>query len=204
MFSFSVSCKNVGVMVYKLKSFSYKSFTAFFHLWGNGGPDWKRDYALWLDEQAAEWTTIGAKSRLNAKLSYAEVARSNPIKKCPAIQRLIYPDNHFDNYCDLEERFLSKPIYVPKANPVSSPIQSSNPGRVLRWVPMGRILKPPQLSWEAIKENSNSNGPPATTRALVFSRPRTKGYNSSRPNHYFNCMGLGNFWKECTQTVRCK
>jgi hypothetical protein len=146
MFSFSVSCKNVGIMVYKLKSFSCKSFTAFFHLWGNGGPDWKRDYALWLDEQAAKWTTAGAKSRSNAKLSYAEVARSNPIKKRPAFQRLIYPSNHFDNYRDLEERFPSRPISIPKANPISSPVQSSNPRRVLRWVPTGRILKLPQLS----------------------------------------------------------
>jgi hypothetical protein len=32
MFSFSVSCKNVGFMIYKLKSFSCKSFAIFFHL----------------------------------------------------------------------------------------------------------------------------------------------------------------------------
>lgn len=32
MFSFSLSCKNVGFMIYKLKSFSCKSFATFFHL----------------------------------------------------------------------------------------------------------------------------------------------------------------------------
>lgn len=38
-FGFSVSCKDIGFMVYKLKSFSCKSFSIFFHLWGDGGPN---------------------------------------------------------------------------------------------------------------------------------------------------------------------
>jgi hypothetical protein len=29
-----VSCKDVGFMVYRLKSFICKSFSVFFHLWG--------------------------------------------------------------------------------------------------------------------------------------------------------------------------
>jgi len=32
MFSFSVSCKNFGFMIYKLRSFSCKTFAIFFHL----------------------------------------------------------------------------------------------------------------------------------------------------------------------------
>lgn len=43
MFSFSVSCKNVGIMIHKLRSFSFKSFAIFFHLWSRGGPNWQKD-----------------------------------------------------------------------------------------------------------------------------------------------------------------
>lgn len=50
MFNFPVSCKSIGFMVYNLKSFSCKSFSIFFHLWGGGGPNWRRDYALWCNE----------------------------------------------------------------------------------------------------------------------------------------------------------
>lgn len=46
MFSFLVSCKNVGFMIYKLKSFSCKAFAIFFFLWSGGGPNWKREFAL--------------------------------------------------------------------------------------------------------------------------------------------------------------
>ena len=51
MFSFSVSCKNVGIMIHKLKSFSCKSFAIFFHLWSGGGPNWRRDYAGVLNKR---------------------------------------------------------------------------------------------------------------------------------------------------------
>lgn len=63
MFSFSVSCKNIGFMVYNLKNFSCKSFSIFFHLWGGGGPNWRKDLTLWCDEQEAEWTTVGSKRK---------------------------------------------------------------------------------------------------------------------------------------------
>jgi hypothetical protein len=60
---FLVSCKNVGFMIYKLKSFSCKSFAIFFHLWSGGGPNWQRDYELWCHEQQSEWTLVGSKSK---------------------------------------------------------------------------------------------------------------------------------------------
>lgn len=74
MFSFSVYCKNVGFMIYKLKCFSCKTYAIFFHLWSGGGPNWHRDYDLWHSEQEAKWTLVGSKS----KKSFADVARSKP------------------------------------------------------------------------------------------------------------------------------
>lgn len=50
MFQFKVSCKDVGFMVHKFKSFSCKKYSIFFFLWGNGGPNWRRDLAIWCQE----------------------------------------------------------------------------------------------------------------------------------------------------------
>lgn len=96
MFSFCVSCKQVGFMVYNLKSFACKSFSVFFHLWGNGGPNWRKDYDLWLREQEAEWTVVGSKS----KKSYAQVVRTPPVNKKSTFLRLKFPDNYCHNYVD--------------------------------------------------------------------------------------------------------
>jgi hypothetical protein len=46
-FRFSINSRAVGFMVYDLKSFSCAAFKCYFHLWGNGGPAWKREFAAW-------------------------------------------------------------------------------------------------------------------------------------------------------------
>lgn len=44
MFAFSVSCRKVGFMVHKLKSFSCKTFAIFFFFWSDGGPNWQKEF----------------------------------------------------------------------------------------------------------------------------------------------------------------
>jgi hypothetical protein len=70
-------CKNVGFMIHKLKSFSCKTYAIFFFLWSSGGPNWRREVALWCDEQEAEWTYVGAKSN-KKKLCRDRQNSSNP------------------------------------------------------------------------------------------------------------------------------
>lgn len=108
MFRFLVSCKEVGFMVYNLKSYSCKQFAMFFFLWGGDGLNWRRDLALWCEEQEAEWTLVGSKS----KKSYADAVRS-PLfcraKHKPAstlkrasnksiFTRLLYPNDYHRNF----------------------------------------------------------------------------------------------------------
>lgn len=129
MFGFSVHCKNVGFMVYRLKNFSCKAFSIFFHLWSGGGPNWQKDYDLWRSEQEAEWTLVGSKS----KKSFADVVRSNPSLKRPVFLRLTYPLNHVSKFADLSSSVAHFP-----------PEPRSAPKRVLRWLPKGRAITPEQ------------------------------------------------------------
>lgn len=46
MYHFTISCKEVGFLIYKLKSFICKNFAVLFFLWGNGGQNWKRELDL--------------------------------------------------------------------------------------------------------------------------------------------------------------
>jgi hypothetical protein len=57
-FRFSINSRAVGFMVYDLKSFSCAAFKCYFHLWGNGGPAWRREFAAWQKECLEEWTII--------------------------------------------------------------------------------------------------------------------------------------------------
>lgn len=127
MFKFVVSCKEVGFLIYKLKQFTCKQYSIFFFLWGKGGPNWRRDYALWCQEQEAEWTTVGAKK------SYADAVRSRKIshqtKPGPSksvFSRLSFPDNYHQNYF-IPQRTLAARSWKPTPKPSGQ--------RVLRWVP---------------------------------------------------------------------
>ena len=44
-FSFNVSSKQVGFLIYELKSYTCKLFKCFFKLWGNGGPNWMKEFS---------------------------------------------------------------------------------------------------------------------------------------------------------------
>ena len=61
-----------GFMICKLRNHSCKTFLNFFHLW-SGGPNWRRDFVLWQQEQEAEWNFVGPKF----KKSYADTVKSN-------------------------------------------------------------------------------------------------------------------------------
>ena len=47
VFSFIVSCKQVGLCILQLRSFACPHFKCYFHLWGNEGPNWKRELEIW-------------------------------------------------------------------------------------------------------------------------------------------------------------
>ena len=50
VFSFNVSCKEVGFHIVDTRSYSCPQFKCYFHLWGNGGPNWYREFKIWKKE----------------------------------------------------------------------------------------------------------------------------------------------------------
>lgn len=215
---FTVSCKNVGIMIYKLKSFSCKSFAAFFHLWSGGSPNWRREYDLWCYEQDVEWTTVGSK----IKKSFAKVVRSPPAPKRSIFLCLKYPNNYYANF----DTFASGPkrnldVLSPdrKVSRVFHPSDRSppRPKCVLCWVHKAKASKPAPsqetftgiLNKTPSQERSISfdSKSKASTRLLASSnsRPHSSLALSPAPDLLFhNCLGLGHFKKDCRQSIQCK
>jgi hypothetical protein len=64
VFSFCVSCKEVGFHVLKLRKFSCTQFKCYFHLWGHGGPNWRWEFQRWQKESEEEWTLVSPSRKI--------------------------------------------------------------------------------------------------------------------------------------------
>ncbi|TVT97149.1 hypothetical protein EJB05_57616, partial [Eragrostis curvula] len=71
-FSFIVSSKHVGFMIYHLRKVLDKSFDLHFTLWRNGGPDWVHELQRWEALQDEEWHHV-----CRSKKSYAAAVKGN-------------------------------------------------------------------------------------------------------------------------------
>jgi hypothetical protein len=84
-FRFSVASKKVGFMVLSLKRVITDSFDVYFHLWRNGGPNWRREYEIWCQEEDDQWTIVkgwNIKSNTVRLVSFAKnLVQDSPIKK---------------------------------------------------------------------------------------------------------------------------
>jgi hypothetical protein len=96
-FKFSVSCKNVDLMIYHLRKFSSKHFNIHFTLWRNGGPDWICELSQWEMLQEAEWHLVS-----RTKRSYADAVKIKPQsaimqkrERKKVFKRISYPPNYF-------------------------------------------------------------------------------------------------------------
>lgn len=78
-FSFLVCNKQVGLFIYSLKNFICKDFHVKFFLWGNGGPNWQKEFISWQKEESDQWTVVSIKkkSAIAPRFSYAAVTKKN-------------------------------------------------------------------------------------------------------------------------------
>jgi hypothetical protein len=58
VFRFSLSCKDVGFVVYRLRYYECPSFKAYLHLWNFGGPDWVREWQPFVEEESKSWKVV--------------------------------------------------------------------------------------------------------------------------------------------------
>ena len=77
-FRFSVASKSVGFMVLALKCIIASTFDVYFHLWSNGGPNWEREYQLWLEEEQQNWTVVSHFRRKHVSFAPSVLPRSSP------------------------------------------------------------------------------------------------------------------------------
>lgn len=70
-FKFVVSSKPVGWFVFNLRSCACDELKVSFFLWGNGGPNWRREYKLYSQEEESSWTVA---SKANRK-SFADIVK---------------------------------------------------------------------------------------------------------------------------------
>ena len=63
VFSFVVSCKQVGFHIVDSRSYACNQFKCYFHLWSNGGPNWWREFLIWKKECDAEWILVSPSKR---------------------------------------------------------------------------------------------------------------------------------------------
>jgi hypothetical protein len=117
VFRFSVCSKAVGFLIHNFKHFSCPRFVCYFHLWGNGGPNWQREFSRWHSEQEAKWSS-GSRSRL----------RSRPHSGCDrGIQNSVPVRQSFariHNAIDQRPSVLTGANLVPlgnRSNPLPSP-----------------------------------------------------------------------------------
>jgi hypothetical protein len=71
VFRFLVSSMAVGFHIYNSRYIDRKEFRAFFNLWNHGGPNWKREFKNFSDEEAASWQKVRGKK----SLSFADIVR---------------------------------------------------------------------------------------------------------------------------------
>ena len=149
VFRFSVSSKWVGFHIVNLRSFECSQFKIFFHFWGFGGPNWRREWRLFCLEEDASWSVVRRNSnratrsvaRPTSALASLEVPLSGanciPIgnrlrQKEQGVEEA--PDNA-RNILNLDsnvERRVSRSQQVPAGN-LSLPLQSGICSRCLSW-----------------------------------------------------------------------
>lgn len=61
-FKFIVASKPVGFFIHNLRSFSCDRYSLFFHLWNNGGPNWRLEFKRFQEEERISWTTVRSSS----------------------------------------------------------------------------------------------------------------------------------------------
>jgi hypothetical protein len=62
-FRFSVASRYVGLLIASLKRITTEIFDVYFHLWRDGGANWKLEFRKWEAEEDASWTVVSRRRK---------------------------------------------------------------------------------------------------------------------------------------------
>jgi len=62
-FRFSIASKHVGLLVRALKRFTIDHFDIYFHMWRDGGENWKLEHKKWEKEEKESWSAVINKNK---------------------------------------------------------------------------------------------------------------------------------------------
>lgn len=193
-FRFSVASKNVGFLVYSLKRIITDYFDVYFHLWRDGGANWKKERKQWLQEEKESWTHVSyQKKKMNKKrVSFAKnLIQSSPTQK--------------SRPSELESVIKIGSFYCPFPSPMEKMVFGAQPPVHVGQIPVKKIFK-------SLRHVLGIN-PVFSDRSCIGSNPLVgqsgssdveKKVNARASKQCFKCLAWGHIISECTSRFRCK
>lgn len=199
-FKFFVSSRQIGFFVVNLRSYSCSFYSLTLHLWGNGGPNWRRELAIFLSEEERSWQRATKRNspshparRAHAfarpGMSLADAVRTGPTKSAVGTSTSSPPlfgasaatgPSHVHIHTGVGVNPNAPPLTGANAIPVhstSAPSSSENPSAPLltgaNAIPLNSS-SPPLPSADAMHNISASapfnSSPPLPSKRVVFRR----------------------------------
>lgn len=198
VFSFKVSCMQVGFHILELRSFKCSSFKCFFHLWGHGGPNWRWEFALWKKQCDAEWIIVSPSKRraslglmamhsrpLKSSLKSGSFVRKKlsfaSLQQYEVCKGYRYPVSH-DELVTLEQ--AGYPVPSPERIIISAP-----PPAELRWT-----AATPHITFGTVSCQVSSPGSPGEDfqTAKIFGTSHMQQEATTNPAEIHGTLNDGN------------
>ena len=177
VFRFAVSSKQVGLFISSLRFFSCDSFVVFFHLWGNGGPNWRQEHRQFLREEDDSWSSPEASSR-----SFADVAKLPP-RQASSVSTARSPQA-LDPPGSSQSRLHDASSSLAKINGVLSGANA---------IPVGAARSRPSAAAAGVLSGANT--------VPLGEAPFFK--QGQRSRHCSRCLANSHWRPNCRQPIRC-
>jgi hypothetical protein len=95
VFSFRVASKDVGFYIIQKRVFLTEKFKCYFHLWSDGGPNWRREFHMWQQDSDQQWTLVSpSKRRFKLGMNALNLPAPKPALKhtTPINKKLVFAE----------------------------------------------------------------------------------------------------------------
>ena len=113
VFRFSVASNLVGHFLSKLRSFDCRAYKLFFHLWNNGGPNWRFEFRNFMSDEESSWHQAKNELKHSGRMFDSRLRRTNFVSRIPA------RNSGFKRFQRTESQFASAAMSGDNAIPES-------------------------------------------------------------------------------------